>query len=694
MKKLKTLLQSNYFYGGLFLVLIIYLLITLKGITYQTKFSQDTHEIVAKIVSYKSDGDKLSLYLKEREVFVATYYFKTLAEKENIIAALSVGKTLKLTGNLTEIKENTIPNTFNYKKYLYHHRIYASFTIENLEVMSTPISFWNRVRESFQKRILKLGNNAYLQAFILGDKSLMNSEMQDVIQENGVSHLFALSGMHLSFFVLILNKILKKVKFKKVIIYLFLLFYLILADFPVSLIRAILLMLFIDLNNKGNLGLSKVKCLLLIASGLLFYNPFYLYDLGFLYSFVVTFSLLFTKINCQHKFLQIVAVSTITFLFSLPITVYSNYEINILAILNNIILVPFVSNIIFPCAILTFCCSLFLPVFNLLISILESINQFLSNFAIYIIIGKINYLEIGLYYLILMLLIKSRSKKIAILMSIYLVFLSNKDLFNFNTSLYFLDVGQGDSALLVTPQNKKAILIDTGGIVTYEKEDWQKRAQEYHLSDNIILFLKSMSIHYIDTLVLTHGDYDHMGEASHLVNNFKINKVIFNQGDYNDLEIDLINILNQKQIKYYQNLESLQVDSYVLQLLNTKEYDNENDNSNVIYFNINNYQFLLMGDAGVAKEKDILAKYDLKDIDFLKVGHHGSDTSSSKEFIDKINPKYAFISVGANNRYGHPKESVLKVLANRKVYRTDQDGTIELILNKKGYKIKLFKNQT
>lgn len=185
-----------------------------------------------------------------------------------------------------------------------------------------------------------------------------------------------------------------------------------------------------------------------------------------------------------------------------------------------------------------------------------------------------------------------------------------------------------------------------------------------------------------------HGDEDHIGGAITLVNNFKVEKVIFNIGEYNDLEKKLIRVLENKNIKYYKDLKQLNINKYKLYLLNTKIYDNENDNSNVIYFNYNNYKFLFMGDAGTIKEKDILDKYNLKDIDFLKVGHHGSNTSSSKEFIDSVNPKYSLISVGKNNRYGHPKESVLDTLSNSKIYRTDLDRSIEIKLNKKGYKIR------
>ena len=169
-----------------------------------------------------------------------------------------------------------------------------------------------------------------------------------------------------------------------------------------------------------------------------------------------------------------------------------------------------------------------------------------------------------------------------------------------------------------------------------------------------------------------HGDFDHMGEAINLVNNFKVDKVIFNCGPYNNLEQELIKVLDKKKIKYYSCINKLDN----LYFLQTKEYDNENDNSNVIYTELNGYKFMFMGDASVTTEEEILNKYNISNIDVLKVGHHGSKTSSSKEFIDEINPKYSIISVGKNNRYGHPNKEVLDNLKNSKIYRTDQDGSI------------------
>jgi competence protein ComEC len=217
------------------------------------------------------------------------------------------------------------------------------------------------------------------------------------------------------------------------------------------------------------------------------------------------------------------------------------------------------------------------------------------------------------------------------------------------------------------PYNKSNILIDTGGISN----------SDYSITMNkTIPYLKSIGIIHLDYLIITHGDYDHMGEAINLVNNFKVEKVIFNCGEFNDLEKDLIKVLDKKKIPFYSCIKELNIDDNKLYFLSNKDYGNENDNSSVIYTELNNHKFLFMGDAGVEVEEDLIEKYNLKDIDVLKVGHHGSKTSSGKNFINEINPEYSIISVGKNNRYGHPNDSVLDNLEDSKIYRTDRDGSI------------------
>ena len=152
----------------------------------------------------------------------------------------------------------------------------------------------------------------------------------------------------------------------------------------------------------------------------------------------------------------------------------------------------------------------------------------------------------------------------------------------------------------------------------------------------------------------------------------------------------MINKLNNKHIKYYNNINKINYENINIYFLDTNLYDNENDNSNVLYFKLFNYKFMYMGDAGVSREKDILNKYNISNIDFYKVGHHGSDTSSSECFINKMKPKYSIISVGKNNRYGHPKDSALDILKNSKILRTDQDGSIMVKINNNKLKVETY----
>ena len=181
-----------------------------------------------------------------------------------------------------------------------------------------------------------------------------------------------------------------------------------------------------------------------------------------------------------------------------------------------------------------------------------------------------------------------------------------------------------------------------------------------------------------------------MGEAINLVNNFKVDKVIFNCGKFNEIEQDLIKVLDRKKIQYYSCIKELNIDNNKLYFLNNKIYDNENDNSSVIYTELNNHKFLFMGDAGIEVEQNSIGKYNLQDIDILKVGHHGSRTSSSKNFIDEINPKYSIISVGKKNRYGHPNKEVINNLSDSKIYRTDKDGSLLFKFYNDKFKLKVY----
>ena len=663
MKKLKIILLSNYFYAVLVLVLSIYLF-NYYNKSHNTNIDLNNTCFEGYITDYKIKDDKLTIEVKGIEKIIAYYCFN----KDDIVD-YNLGDYVYLEGTFKLSENNTVFKLYNYKNYLKSKNIYITMNVKKITKLKNNNKFLYDIKNLLKKHISKYKNADYLETFILGNNSLMEEEYKDSYIKNGISHLMAISGMHITFlgllFLFVLNKFKLKSNISLILTSIFLIFYLLLIGVKTSAFRSVLLFVLLGINKSLKLNVSTIKILILTAFILLFLNPFYIYDIGFIYSYVISFYLIFFKDKfSKNYFMNIFIISLLSFIVSIPITLYNSYEINLLSIIFNIFYVPFISLIVFPFSIITLLLIQLDGVFGLLINVLEQTSFYFSKIDnLTLIVGRLNIITIILYYLFVSMMI--RNKKYLLLIILLLVFEYNKDYILPSNYVIFIDVKQGDSILI--HKSNKTILIDTGGIVTFGNIKSKSISKT-----RLIPLFKSLGIRKINDLIISHGDYDHAGETINLVNNFRVEKVIFNCDSYNELENEIKKILNKKKINHYSCISKLD-DLY---FLNTKEYDNENDNSNVIYTELNDYKFMFMGDAGIEKEKDILEKYNLSDIDVLKVGHHGSKTSSFKEFINEINPKYSIISVGKNNRYGHPNKEVLNNLEKSKIYRTDQDGSI------------------
>lgn len=674
----------------MFIFLVLYVFVATKLIKYESIYSGDETTITGKITNYSINGNKLKINIKNKEEIIATYYIETQEELAYLKENIGIGKTLTVKGSLRKPLNNTIPNTFNYKKYLYNNKIYYLLDVDSY-IIKNDNNFVEKAKDYLIKRAYNSQNNEYLLMLVLGDKALISTDTYNTYQNNGTSHLLAVSGSHITVILLVLSFFLKKLKEipKLIIISLILLFFAFVTNNAPAVNRAIYFFIINRINKIGNLKLSNIQVLFITAFLLLLLDPFTIYDLGFIYSFCISFGIMYysDKLN-GNLFIATLKVSIIAFLFSLPISSYINFELNISSILINLIFVPWISYIVFPASIITF----IFPIFNPILSILLSITNILNNagefISIFINIPKMP-LIVAIILFILLLLAKNNKKYLYVIL-IILGLVKAFPILNSNYEIYFLDINQGDSIVIITPHKNDVIMIDTGGKVTYEEEDWKKGNKTYNLSDNTIKFLKSKGITKIDYLITTHGDYDHLGEAQNIVNKLSVKNVIFNNDSYNELELELIDVLNAKNIAYYQNIKTLNITNNTLYFLNDYLYDNENDNSNVIYLSIYDKNFLFMGDAGEKAEEDLINKYNLENITVLKVGHHGSKTSSSKNFIDYINPLLSIISVGRNNRYNHPSTEVLDNLSNRIIYRTDIDGTIKFSIKKNKFAIKTY----
>jgi len=667
------------------------MLIFINVFKYESNYDKNTNKIIGIIDKIKIDGDKLTLEIKGKEKIICNYYLKTEKEKNYFQKQLILGMEVELIGEIKEPNVNTNFGLFNYKNYLKSKKIFYTFTVENIKVLNENVSFLYKIKNTIINRIENLQNKEYLYAFIMGDSSHIEESVRESYQTNGISHLLALSGMHVtllfSTILKALNKI-KKTKLNFLMVCILLGFYLFLTGAPPSLVRATLLFVILNISKIGNIKIKTSYALSLIFCLLMMYNKYYIYNMGFLLSFTVCFYLTLFNIKGRNYFESLLLTSIVAFIAGTPIIISNYNTINILSVLLNLLFVPLVTFLVFPLSIIYILTNTFGFLLNFFINILELLSVVLSKVSVTFILKDIGafiiiYIIIGIF-----VLKKIKQKKYRYLLLYLLLFMFHSNLFSIYPEVTFLDVGQGDSYLIELPYNKGNILIDTGGVISY-KEEWAKRKSPYSIGlDTIIPYLKKRGIKKLNYLILTHGDHDHMGEAINLVNNFKVEKVIFNNDTFNDLELNLVKILKEKNIKYYKNMKSISLDKNKLHFLNNELYDNENDNSNVIYTELNNHKFLFMGDAGVEVEKNIIEKYNLQNIDVLKVGHHGSKTSSGKKFINEINPEYGVISVGKNNRYGHPNDGVLENLEDSNIYRTDQDGSIMFKVKKNKLEIK------
>ena len=455
-----------------------------------------------------------------------------------------------------------------------------------------------------------------------------------------------------------------------------------LTGFSASVIRAGLLYIFLLINKKIGLNLNTLIVLYLVLFILLLINPFYVFDLGFIYSFMTAFGLIIFNKKIQGGYIKkIMLVSTIAFMFSLPITLYNFYEFNLLTILNNIIIVPFVSIGLFPLALITF----IFPFLDILlvygIKILEFINSTLNVFSINIIVAKINIVFIFIYYIGVYLIYKKGYRYIGLLVLLVFIFKLVPFLDN-NNYVYYLDVGQGDASLIITENRKDIVMIDTGGKIDFQKKDWQKRNKEFNLADNIITFLKSLGINTVDLLVITHGDKDHLGYAKDILKSINIKALMLNNNQDNSLEKQL-----RQNVKI--SCKNIYQGKYV-NINNINDYigSDENDSSLVLNVTLDNKNFLFMGDAPKKVEQHILKKYKFKP-SILKLGHHGSNTSSDFNFLNSYKPKYAIISAGRNNRYNHPAKETVDALNKLKIdyFNTQTCGTIKFIFRRNEEKI-------
>lgn len=235
-----------------------------------------------------------------------------------------------------------------------------------------------------------------------------------------------------------------------------------------------------------------------------------------------------------------------------------------------------------------------------------------------------------------------------------------------NLKVHYINVGQGDSILI--QQDEHNMLIDAGSNKT---------------SSTVANYLKSKGVNKLDYVIATHPHEDHIGGMAYVINNFNVNKFMMAKVTHTSNTFkNMVSALKNKGLKItvpnVGDKYNLGTSTFTIVAPNSNKYNNLNNYSIVTKLKFGNNSFLFTGDAESLSEGEILAKQLDIQSDVLKLGHHGSKTSSTTSFLDKVNPKYAIVSCGKENSYRHPHRVTMDNLQSRniKVYRTDESGTV------------------
>ncbi|AGX05588.1 DNA internalization-related competence protein ComEC/Rec2 [Bacillus infantis] len=679
----------------------------------------------------KIDGNSLSVNSRDRktgEKLLLAYKLDSQKEKQLLRNNLVPGLVCHVDGILEKPMQAANPNGFDYRLYLERKQTFWILEADSLMLSrcsgtaSHPVAKIKRLRQSGIAYIETEfpGSLAPLAAaLVFGERGLMDTSLLEDYQKLGIVHLLAISGLHVGLLAAMILYIGKRAgvpsKRMKFLLLLFLPVYAVLTGGAPSVTRAVLMlmcMLIYSLAARGKKKLQPIDAVSSVFAVCLFFSPHIVYEPGFQLSFCVSFALIISAPsifkNLNHWISQSVAVSLAAQLASAPIILFFFYEISLFALFANLLYIPFFSFILLPGILLGFLLHI-LSGGNagLILQVLEW-SAGMANLAAgklgslpgaVLVLGKPSGPALAMYItgVPALLIIWERKKehftlKMVAGMLLLFSFQPLEQKFSPKGEITFLDVGQGDSILVSLPYGKGDYLIDTGGRLQFETEEWEKRKDIFDPGKDIVVpFLKSRGISRLDRLILTHGDADHIGGAAGVLDEIKINEIVFPRGgEGGELENLLIQRADELSIPvvYAESGSGWQAGSSSFQIISPiqgREYGSKNDGSLVILAKAGGLRWLFTGDLEEEGEGRIIQKYPHLKADILKAGHHGSNSSSSSQFLRQIEPKAAVISAGRNNRYGHPHQEVLSRLSSEKIkiLRTDLHGAITYTFTEK-----------
>lgn len=647
----------------------------------------------------------------------------TLTTDEKDIQKLNIGQKITIKGNLRRPFKSTNPSQFDYSSYLKNFGVFTviysqdnEFKIHNDKM--TPkwefLSKLNSVRNSILKthsKYLKSPNLEILGGIVFGDDAVAPPDyIKNSFINSGLLHILAASGMNVgfifSFWFFIMTFL--RVPYKPTIItgMLLVIGYTLMTGLGASVVRAALMLLFVLAGKLIDRDAHSISLLSFVAVLMLLYNPAYINDVGFQLSFLVTFGLLTTANiiikktdKVPDKLTAIILIPIVAQIWVAPVQMFYFNTFSLYSILANItpsVLLIVISFTGFISSVL----AIFKPIADIVCLASDFINNYLISALVVIsdFFGDLphsliqtthpNIIQIVIYYIMLIsasLLIKYNKYKKAFItvLSVSLVLLlSTINIPNKNLEVIAFDVGNADSFMIKTPQNKY-FFIDTG------KKPYQSGNSQAKII--MLKYLKDRGIKNLEGVIVTHFDNDHAGGTPEFMQNTNIKNLYLNskKTDTQTAKDIFKNIKNNNQKWEIAQNNKLIYQEPDLKIYTYKAHITGKDESNgcsiITLLSYKNFDMLFMGDAGIESFEQV--KRDIPhNVEILKVGHHGGPNVVNQEMTQHLNNKISLISTGVNT-FGHPNKGTLDVLRKTEILRTDLLNSIKISTDGNKYKI-------
>lgn len=663
----------------------------------------------------KSSTSKIQvLYLKNNSIDYQnqSYHESKILIYDNTFEEVPIGTTVCVKGSAEKFEEARNPGNFDQQLYYAKQGIYGYVWSEEILTVKGEVNTIQEALCQFRQRwkavlIENTGeeNGGALSAMLLGDKSAMDDEIKELYQKNGIGHILAISGLHISFIGLGIYHLLRKTGTSYLVSGAFSLLilsaYVLMIGFSVSVIRAyVMLLLRIGADIAGRVY-DMLTAVMFAATIIVVYQPLYLTDAGFYMSHgaILSILLLVPEIKkllpCRFAVFEKIYSSLGINLALFPVMLWFYFEVPTYSLLLNMAVIPLMSWVLGLGIFGSIGYFIWKPLGKVLLKACSLILTFFEKLAELgcqipfsrVVFGKPNWWEIMMYYVILLGIVLflrnckkeeflKKSRKF-ILLAMSAVVLSFVKLPNGRLQVTMIDVGQGDSIFAKGPYGN-TYLID-GGSSDVDS------VGKYRIEP----FLKSQGVGTLDYVFVSHGDSDHYSGILEMIERqkfgVKIKNLVLPANYQTDEEmIRLIKTAAENQISVSiidggQTISEGKLQIKCLQPGSSGPDLEGNAGSMVLEICFDRFDMLCVGDVEKEGEEMLTQKLGEKTYDVLKVAHHGSKNSSAEEFLKTVQPGIALISAGENNQYGHPHEVTIQRLleVGSKIYQTAKEGAIQ-----------------